>query len=192
MRTRSIARYTLFLAILPAVMGGCSGYRDSGGDSDPGMYLDSGARATISQFRVDDPSLSRFFDAAYGYAVFPSIGKGGFIAGGASGEGVVYRGGGSIGSNVVGYSKMTQITIGAQIGGQEYSQIMFFQDAGSFARFTNSRTEFAATASAVIVRSGGAATNDYNQGVAIFVKPKSGAMAEAALGGQKFTYRVKP
>lgn len=180
-------RVLLALAMSGCVLaGGCSGYRQSGGSADPATYLGDRASSTIKAFRDADPSIARFFDTAHAYAVFPEIAKGGFIAGAASGEGVVYRGG-----SVVGYAKMTQVTVGAQVGGQAYSQIVFMQDAATFERFTQNRTDFAATASGVIVKSGGAAANDYNQGVAVFVRPLGGAMAEAAIGGQKFTYRPK-
>ncbi len=85
---------------------------------------------------------------------------------------------------------MTQITVGAQIGGQAYSELMFIQDAPTFNRFKLSQTEFAANASAVIAKSGAGATNDYDHGLAVFVKPKEGVMAEAAIGGQKYRFRA--
>jgi lipid-binding SYLF domain-containing protein len=165
---------------------GCSGYRESGGSADPATYLSEQSQSAIAAFKAADPTMAKFFDTAHAYAVFPEIAKGGFIAGAASGEGVVYRGG-----SVVGFAKMTQVTVGAQVGGQAYSQIVFMQDAATFERFTQNRTDFAATASGVIAKAGGAAANDYNQGVAVFVRPLGGAMAEAAIGGQKYTYRPK-
>ncbi len=172
------------LACVLALPSGCSTYRDTGGET--AISREQQADRAIADFRTTDPGIERFFQSAHAWAVFPEIGKGGAIIGGAAGDGVVYQGG-----RIVGYSTMRQVTVGAQIGGQSYSQIIFFQDAPAFARFRENRTDFAANASAVIARSGAAATNDYNQGLAIFVRPLQGVMAEAAIGGQKFEFRPK-
>lgn len=174
----------MVVAVLLAGAPGCSTYRDTAGQT--AVTREQLADRAIADFRAADPSIERFFQSAHAWAVFPEIGKGGAIIGGAAGDGVVYQGG-----RVVGYSTMRQLTVGAQIGGQSYSQIIFFQDAPAFARFRENRTDFAANASAVIAKSGAAATNDYTQGLAIFVRPLQGVMAEAAIGGQKFEYRPK-
>lgn len=178
----------LIVALLAAPMlsmSACSSnYRESGGDPNPNAYLQTQAQRTIDTFKREDPSLQRFFDQSYAMVVFPEIGKGAVGIGAANGESVVYQNG-----QVVGYADMTQVTIGAQLGGQKYSEILFIQDEPTFNRFKRGETKFAANASAVIARSGAGRTNDYNHGVAVFVKPISGAMAEAAIGGQTFTFR---
>jgi len=146
-----------------------------------------------------------YFDKAYGYALFPTIGKGGIGVGGAHGVGRVYVGGRHIGDTT-----MTQLTVGFQLGGQAFSQIIFFEDQRAFQEFTTGNFEFSAQATAVALTAGVSAEantgggvsagasggqNDattrhggYRKGMAIFTIAKGGLMYEASLGGQKFTY----
>lgn len=181
----------LLLAAAAGGLVGCSDYRGSGGAAAVVASREAEAARTVASFRDADSTFKKFFDSAHAWAVFPDIGKGGFVLGAANGDGVVYRNTGGVPGTVVGYSTMTQVSLGAQVGGQSYAQIIFFQDAAAFARFRENRTDFLATASAVIVTSGAAAANDYNQGVAVFVRPLAGGMVEAALGGQKYEYRPR-
>jgi lipid-binding SYLF domain-containing protein len=158
---------------------------------------------TLDLFKKAGQSAS-FFDNSYGYAVFPTIGKGGFIVGAAHGNGRVYEQG-----KYVGDSSMTQVSIGFQAGGQAFSQIIFFQDQRAFEEFTRGNFEFGADASAVAITaaaSGSAATTGtaagasggkrdattagtYYKGVAVFTIVKGGAMFQASVGGQKFSYQ---
>lgn len=144
------------------------------------------ANDTTLAFKQLDPGLQRFFDRAYGMAVFPTVGKGGLILGGAYGQGLVYRQGTLIGS-----ATLTQLSIGFQIGGQGYSEIIFFEDKAALDRFTRGRFEFSAQVSAIAVKQGASKDVAYNSGVAVFTLPKGGLMAEAAVGGQKFNYQSK-
>jgi len=139
---------------------------------------------TIAQFKASDPSIEKFFKNSNGYAVFARVGKAGFIVGGGAGDGELYEKG-----KVAGYVHIGMASIGLQIGAQEFSQIVFFNDAAALARFKQNKFEFAANASAVIVKTGGADAADYREGVAVFVKPTGGAMAELSLGTQKFNYK---
>jgi hypothetical protein len=147
----------------------------------------------------------RFFKTAYGYALFPTVGKGGFVVGGAYGEGKVF-----VNSRHVGKSTLTQVSLGAQWGGQAFSQIIFFEHEQAFKDFTAGNFEFNAQASAVAITAGVSAEantgggtaagisggrNDaltasggYRKGMAVFTIAKGGLMFEAAIGGQKFTY----
>ena len=158
---------------------------------------------TIGVFKAAGES-SDFFKTAYGYAVFPTIGKGGIGIGGAHGSGKVY-----VGGKPVGTTSMTQLTVGLQLGGQAFSQIIFFEDKRAFDEFTNGNFEFGAEASAVAITAGanaGASTtgssagasggkNDattvgkYYKGMAIFTVAKGGLMYQATVGGQKFSYK---
>ncbi|MBL8756866.1 MAG: hypothetical protein JNK35_00375 [Phycisphaerae bacterium] len=190
MHTARLALPLAALVLVSAGLGGCSNYRDSGGEPQPAVYLDSSAQRTIEAFKQTDPSLARFFDKSHAFVVIPKVTKGAVLAGAASGEGVVYQPQPGQAPKIVGYATLTQVTIGAQLGGQSYSEILFIQDAATFSNFKLGKTEFAANASAVLAKSGGGATNDYNQGVAVFVKPIEGVMAEAAIGGQSFKYRA--
>ena len=161
---------------------------------------------TIKIFRQAGQS-SKFFDTSYGYAVFPSIGKGGIGIGGAHGSGRVYEKGAHVGE-----TSMTQVTVGFQFGGQAYRQIVFFQDKRAFDEFTSGKFEFGAQATAVAITAGasaqastaggvGASASDkethartaggYEKGMAVFTVAKGGLMYEATIGGQKFGYKPK-
>jgi lipid-binding SYLF domain-containing protein len=151
-----------------------------------------------------DAGASDMFSTAYGYALFPTIGKAGFILGGAYGEGRVYEQGAYIGD-----TSMTQATIGFQLGGTGFSQVIFFQDKRAVTEFTDGNFEFGAEAQATILTaaagasantSGSSATasggknnastggNGYTNGMATFTITKGGLMYEVSLGGQKFSY----
>ena len=148
-----------------------------------------------------------FFDNAYGYAVFPTVGKGGLGIGGAYGKGQVYQGG-----NVTGETKLMKATIGLQAGGQAFSEIIFFEDKRAYDDYTSGEFEFDASASAVAITVGaqakagtegtsagasaGPSTGiqakaSYSKGMAVFVHTKGGLMYEAAIGGQKFSFEAK-
>ena len=128
-------------------------------------------------------SLKPYFKKARGYAVFPNIGKGGFGIGGARGKGEVFEKG-----NVIGSTILTQVSIGFQLGGQAFSQIIFFKDKKSLDRFTEGNFEFGASASAALITEGANASADYSYGVAVLTFSKGGLMYEASIGGQKFSY----
>ena len=105
--------------------------------------------ATIAEFKKI-PVVAAFFESAHGYAVFPTVGKGGLGVGGSHGKGQVYRGG-----KAIGFTSTSDVSIGLQAGGQAYSQIIFFQDAASLDKFTSGNFEFAASASAIAVQGHG-------------------------------------
>ena len=143
-------------------------------------------KITIERFMEKDPSLKKFFDQAYGYVVFPNAGKGAYIVGGGYGTGIVYEQG-----NSIGYSTIMEASVGLQIGGQVFSEIIFFKDKYTLDYFKQGNYEFTAQASAVAVNMGVAANHDYHEGVAVFTLPKGGLMAEVSVGGQKFTFEPK-
>jgi lipid-binding SYLF domain-containing protein len=171
-----------------------------------GGLADTRYAHTIDIFKEAGQSAG-YFDDAYGYAVFPTVGKGGFVVGGAYGEGRVYK----QGSRHVGDTSMVQGTIGFQLGGQAYSMIIFFQDKRAFEEFTSGNFEFGAQASAVAITAGASAaattggggasasgtqysattSGGYYKGMAVFTVTKGGLMYEASLGGQKFDYKPK-
>lgn len=158
---------------------------------------------TINVFK-ESPQVQPFFEKAYGYVVFPFVGKGGMGIGGAYGEGQVYRGG-----KVTGKSKLMKVSFGFQAGGQAFSEIIFFEDKRAYDEFTSGEFALDAQASAVAITAGAQAqvgsTGDtaglsagpktgthfettYRKGMAIFVHAKGGLMYEAAIGGQKFRF----
>jgi len=139
--------------------------------------------ATIAAFKRKDPSLKLFFNKAHGYAVFPTVGKGGFFIGGAYGDGNVYEQG-----KLIGTTSLTQVTVGLQVGGQAYSEIIFFKNKKALDDFKFGKLKFGAQVSAVAAAAGAAANADYNKGVAIFTLSKGGLMGEASMGGQSFSF----
>ncbi|HID49183.1 MAG TPA: hypothetical protein EYP40_06160 [Chromatiales bacterium] len=165
--------------LLLLLAAGCS----TGWNPDEANRAGREAQETIARFKKADAGLQAFFDQAYAYAVFPNIGKGAMVVGGAYGKGKVFRGG-----RIIGSTTMTQVTVGAQLGGQSYSELVFFRDQEAFARFRSNQLEFDAQVSAIAARYGAAAKADYNKGVAVFVMPKAGLMFEASIGGQAFTF----
>lgn len=144
------------------------------------------AEHALRKFRKEDPSLERFFDKAHGWVIFPTVGKGGIGIGGAYGDGVVYSGG-----KRIGFSTLKQVTVGFQLGGQAYSELIFFRDKATLDRFKSEKIEFDAQLSAVAATIGAAANADYSSGVAVFTLTKGGLMYEASLGGQHFSFETQ-
>lgn len=159
---------------------------------------------TKTKTMFSSAGVGSIFESAYGYALFPTIGKVGFVVGGAYGEGRVYEQGKYIGNAV-----MTQATVGFQIGGSGFSQVVFLQDKRALNEFTNGNFEFGAEVSAVaLTAAAGASANTagssatasggknnastsgagYNKGMATYTITKAGAMFEASLGGQNFKF----
>ncbi len=148
--------------------------------------LEQSARAATARFKARDPSMREFFDEGYGYAVFPSVGKGAIGVGGAYGTGVVFEQG-----EATGYCDLTQGSIGLQLGGQAYSEIIFFERTSALRHFKSGNLEFAAQASAVAVSAGASADANFENGVVVFTMSTGGLMFEASIGGQKFSYEPK-
>jgi lipid-binding SYLF domain-containing protein len=138
----------------------------------------------IGQAQQNDPSLRTFMQDSAGYAIFPSIGKGAIGIGGAYGKGDVYLNGAPIG-----YCDMTQATLGAQLGGQDYTEILVFQSPEAVRRFQDGNYTFDAQATATAIKSGAAANAKFANGVCVFTMDSAGLMFEASIGGQKFTYQ---
>ncbi len=138
---------------------------------------------TIQSFLKRTPKLKLFFQKAYAFVVFPMIGKGGIGFGAAYGEGKVYRN-----FKPVGKARLTQVSVGLQLGGQGYSEIIFFKDKKTFDKFKNGEFTLSAQASAVVVKAGVSVDVDYNEGVAVFTLPKVGLMYEISVAGQKFDF----
>ena len=148
--------------------------------------LEEEANAALSLMIEKTPKLKVFKTKAYGYVVFPKITKAGIGIGGAAGNGIVYQN-----NNVVGSSKLKQASIGLQLGGQQYSEVIFFETKEAFEHFTNGNLKFDAQASAVAIKEGASINMAYKDGVAVFTRTKGGLMYEASIGGQHFKYKAK-
>ncbi len=177
----------------PSISGPCTLFLDPSKASaapaaakEPINKRDKEAREVIALFKQKDPSLEKFFKEAAGWVVFPTIAKGGLIVGGARGDGVVYAN-----DEVIGYSVVSQGTVGLQIGGQAYSEIIFFADEPALNHFKKGNAELSAQASAVAVKAGASADASYADGVAVFTMAKGGAMLEASVGGQGFSFEER-
>jgi lipid-binding SYLF domain-containing protein len=158
---------------------------------------------TVALFKNAGQSAA-FFAKSYGYAVFPTVGKGGLVVGAAHGSGHVFARGKHVGD-----TSITQVSVGFQAGGQAYSEMIFFEDQRAFDEFTSGNFEFSADASAIVITaaaSGSAATTGatgsasggkkdaetvgkYHKGMVVFTIAKGGLMYEAAVAGQKFSYK---
>jgi lipid-binding SYLF domain-containing protein len=138
----------------------------------------------IALFKDKDPGIKKFFDNSYGYAIFPKVGKGGIGIGAAAGRGEVYEKG-----ELVGTARLTQVNIGLQLGGQVYSEIVFFKSEKDLDVFRKSRLKLSAQVSAVAAASGAAANANYSHGVVIFTIARYGLMYEATIGGQRFKFK---
>lgn len=144
--------------------------------------LDLEAIARREQLILKRPELKNELRRAYGYAVFPSLGRAGLVLGGSYGHGVVFEDG-----EPIGYATLSQITLGVQVGGQTYAEIIFFEDADAMEGFKGGKVAFAANASAVLVKAGASGTIDYANCTA-HAYSRGGMLLEGSLGGQKFNF----
>ena len=164
-------------------------------------FADDEAQAdkdALKAFMMSD-IVSNIHNTAYGYAIFPSIGKGGIGIGGAYGTGRVY-----VGNKKMGDVSMTQLSIGLQLGGQAYRQVIYFEDKRAFDDFTSGNFEFGAQAEAIAITSSAGASagsegtsananatqseTQYHKGMIVFTMGKGGLMYQATIGGQKYEY----
>jgi lipid-binding SYLF domain-containing protein len=155
-------------------------------EPDTSDKLELATAQALIKARQKDPSMSKWFETAYAYAVFPRVGKGGIGIGGAHGKGIVIYG-----DRTVGNTSLSQVTIGFQLGGQVYSEFIMFKDKTAFDHFTRGNYQMGAQVSAVAVTAGASADANYDGGVAVFTIAEGGLMFEASIGGQKFKYKAK-
>ena len=160
------------------LLASCSAVLAGGGD------LREEAEKAIKVFQNADSQLTNSFRRAAGFAIFPGVGKGGFIFGAEHGNGVVYENGKPIGE-----ATLTEINVGAQIGGQSFYEVIFFETAEALANFKRGNFEMSAKVSAVAAAEGAALNAKYRDGVTVFTHPRTGLMAQATIGGQKFEYK---
>lgn len=144
---------------------------------------DTDVQEVIKEFSKSDPGMAAVFRDAYGYAVFPNVGKGALVVGGSHGDGLVYERG-----KIIGKTSLTAVTVGLQAGGQSLREVIFFKDKTALDDFTRGNFEFQAGLSAVALKEGVSKDLAYNKGVAVVTAAKGGLMAEASVGGQKFKF----
>ena len=145
--------------------------------------LDDQTKDAIQLFKSDSTNVAKLFDTAYGYAVLPSVGKGAIGIGAAAGDGQVYEQG-----KMIGTCRMSQFTIGAQLGGQEYAEVIFFETKKALDGLKVNEWAMSAGVNAVAAAESASADAKYKEGVLVYTIAKSGLMFEASVGGQKFRF----
>ena len=145
--------------------------------------LNNRAQSAMNQMTAQDPRLQDTLNNSVGYVIFPDVGQGAVGIGGAAGQGVVYRNGQQVGT-----AKIDQVSVGPQVGGQTYAELIVFKDQDALNRLMNNSLDFGAQADATIVKAGAAAGTQFNHGVAVFILPKGGLEVGANVSGQKFHY----
>jgi lipid-binding SYLF domain-containing protein len=171
----------LATVVLFVVSTGCSTVPKKESDRE---RLSAGVNATYKGMNADDPTLRGVIERSAGYAVFPSVGKGGLVAGAAYGRGQVFDSAGKF----LGYSDIKQGTIGAQVGAQTFDELVIFKDAAALEKFKSGQYALSANYSAVVLKAQAADSANFNDGVLVLVRPEGGAMIEASIGGQKFSF----
>jgi len=172
---------TLGLGLCLALGGGVFGCASAPKTATQRAELHETASQTVAQMTARDPGLQTLLDQSAGYLVFPEVKQGGFVVGGAGGKGVLFEKG-----RPAGFAELTQASVGAQIGGQKYAEIVVIRDQFALDRVRASNVDLGAQASAVIVKSGAAASTRFNDsGLAVFVQPTAGAMVNASVTGQR-------
>ncbi len=164
-------------AMLFLFLASCGSAKKTGDD----LIVD--AREERTTIQQNFPEMANQFQNAEAYAIFPNVGKGAYVIGGASGNGVVYQNG-----SVIGYADLKQIDVGLQIGGKSFVEVLFFENQAALDRFKSGTYELGANASAVILDKGVSRNIDFQDGVAVVTMPKEGAMAGVSVGGQRFTF----
>jgi lipid-binding SYLF domain-containing protein len=174
----------LVLTMVVGLLGGCATAPASRPERET---LRTESVTALQRMSAEDPGVSALVTRGAGYALFPTITKGGLVVGGARGQGVLYERG-----RHTAYCDLTQATVGAQVGAQSFSELLVFESPAALDRFQAGQLTFAADASAVALQRG-VATADlpFVDGVAVVVSPISGAMVEAAIGGQQFTCQAR-
>lgn len=175
---------TIRLAILPMLLSGLFFTSVTMAQDNSQERIINDSKGAKESFLKADPSMENLFEHSAGYVIFPNVGKGGAGVGAAAGKGAVHEKG-----VLVGTAQMTQVTVGAQAGGQAYREIIFFENQEALDRFMHDKVEFSGQASAIAVKSGASANANYRDGVVVFSQEKGGLMLEASIGGQKFTYK---
>jgi lipid-binding SYLF domain-containing protein len=180
---KSTTYMALALTVVAGLLVSCATAPSTRGEKEA---LLAEAASTMKQMREEDPTLGTLVQRGYGYSLFPKVAKGGLVVGGAYGRGVVYEQG-----QHIGYADLSQGSVGLQAGAQTFSELLVFENKSALDRFKAGQLNFAADASAVVLKSGIATDVTFVNGVAAVVNPIGGAMVEASIGGQQFTYQPK-
>jgi lipid-binding SYLF domain-containing protein len=180
---RAITRSVTLLAAVLGLLAACT-TAPSSPESRTALLQE--ATAAMRDMARMDPGVDTLVRSGHGYALFPEVVKAGLGVGGGYGQGVVYEQG-----QHVGFADLTLGSIGAQIGGQTFRELIVFQNKATLDRFKLSPVDFTAGAAAMILDNGAATEATFIEGIAVVVQPITGAMAEATIGAQQFKYVPK-
>jgi lipid-binding SYLF domain-containing protein len=181
MKTLSIKK-SQFLLLLSVVLPLALSAQIGGWKAD---LVEDSQKALVKMIE-QKPKLLSYKDKSYGYAVFPRITKGAVGIGGAGGKGIVFKN-----DKPTGQSTMSQASIGFQLGGQQYVEVIFFENKKAYDKFTNKKVKFSGQASAVAIKPGVSVDIAFKNGMAVFTQTKGGLMYEASIGGQHFSFKPK-
>ena len=179
---KSTMGMALVLTVVAGLLVGCATAPASRADKQSLVAESAAAQQRMS---AEAPGVATLVQRGYGYAMFPNVTKGGLVVGGAHGQGVVYERG-----RHVGYADLSQASVGLQAGGQTFSELLVFENKAAMDRFKAGQLTFTGDASAVVLKTGVSTDVKFIDGVAVVVSLIGGAMVEAALGGQQFTYQA--
>ena len=169
------------LAVLLVVVAlGCSTAPER---AESKAVLEAKVEESLAEFQDKYPSIKNYLNESYGYAVLPKVLKGAFWVGGAGGKGAVYEKG-----KLVGYTRMTQATLGFSFGGESFREVVFFADKAALDKFRTGPFTFSGQVTALVIEAGAAAKANYRDGMAVFVMTRSGLIVDASIGAQKFKY----
>ena len=174
------------IAVIAALVAGAAACATAPKTVEGRRDLESDARATLGSMFEKDPEVRSLIAESAGYVVFPKIGKGGVIVGAAYGRGVLFEGG-----RPTGFVELNQGSIGAQLGGQTFAELIVFQDAGDVDRLKAGKFELGGNASAVALQAGAAANVNFEDGIAVFTMTLGGLMAELSVSGQQLNFQQR-
>lgn len=169
--------YKPLLVLMVLTLASCGSMKKTGDD------LVADAREERQMIEREYPDMAQHFQNAAGYAIFPNVGKGAYIIGGASGNGAVYENG-----NLIGYADLKQVDVGLQIGGKAFVEVLFFENEQALQQFKDGDYQLSANASAIILDEGVSRDLEFQDGVAVLTVQKEGAMAGVSVGGQRFDF----
>lgn len=178
---KNLSRLGLLMLFITFIS--CGPGKNGSGDAETLRQDAMDAKAAMVQA---DQNVQELFNNSAGYAIFPNVGKGAYIIGGASGNGVVYQNG-----TMIGYSNLKQVDVGLQVGGKAYREVLFFETQEDLEDFKDGEYELSGNATAVIIEKGKSKTIKFQDGIAVATMPKAGAMVGVSVAGQRFGYTAK-
>lgn len=177
---KSLSVVAMFLVTLSAQ---AQDDKDQHVQDDKEQKVINDAKKIKQKMLEKDSGLQQFFDNSSGYVIFPNVGEGSFIVGGASGNGVVYENG-----SAIGMADLKKLDVGLQAGGQAVAEVIFFETEEALAKFKDDQFTISAEAAAVILEEGVSKNANYSDEVLVFAIPKAGLMADLSVGGQQLSF----